>query len=516
MNNDIKTYFKLHDYQEAMVNFISNTKKVGLFLQMGLGKTRITLASIADLLIPGHVLVIAPNVIARTSWIDEINEIKYPFIWDSFLIDKKTRKNLSKSQRLAKYEECIHNKTPTLYFINRELICDLIDNFNGAWPFKMVIIDEFQSFKSQKSKRFKALKTVINKSEYVVGLTGTPSPNGLMDLWSQIYLLDNGKRLGKNITAYRNMFFDEGKRLPNGTIIEYIPKSNVPCIAVDNQKNILYYQNYGGYETSYPILCKDKTGDIIYSNLTAEEYIYKLISDIVVSMDNCNLQLPDITYSTLKAYMSSDELKQYNQLKKDKALMFGDESIEAVNAAVLTAKLSQLASGNLYINDQHDFIKIHDKKLDVLEYIVNNESDNLLIAYYFQTDKLAILERFPDAVVFDGSPDMVHNWNAGNIRMMLIQPASAGFGLNFQAGGHTLVWYTLTWNLEQYLQTNARLYRQGQKYPVNIIHIITASTVDEKILQALNKKDCSQKALLDAVEFVLNNDAEDDYDEYDI
>ena len=190
--------------------------------------------------------------------------------------------------------------------------------------------------------------------------------------------------------------------------------------------------------------------------------------------------------------MSPDELKQYNQLKKDKALMFGDESVEAVNAAVLTAKLSQLASGNLYINDQHDFIKIHDKKLDVLEYIVNNESDNLLIAYYFQTDKLAILERFPDAVVFDGSPDMVHNWNAGNIRMMLIQPASAGFGLNFQAGGHTLVWYTLTWNLEQYLQTNARLYRQGQKYPVNVIHIITASTVDEKILQALNKKDCSQ------------------------
>lgn len=521
MDKDIALFFKLHDYQIQMVNFVESVPKCGLFLQMGLGKTRIALASIADLMPNGHILVIAPNVIARTSWIDEIKRIKYPFRYKSFLVDEKGRK-LTKAKRLEAYEECKKNIIPTIYFINRELVKDLVDNFKDKWIFPFVVIDEFQSFKSFKSGRFKAIKTVINQTERIVGLTGTPAPNGLMDLWAQIYLLDNGKRLGKNISAYRNIFFDPGRHLPNGTVVEWIPKNNVPCIRVDNYGNIMYCPYP---DTSYPLIATDQYGNEIMSNLNAEEYIYRMISDIVISMDNCNIQLPDVTYSTLYAYMSDEEYKTYLDFKKTQVLNAVDDDgneivdengdkVTAQSAAVLTAKLAQMASGNIYIDDKHHYANIHNRKIEILQYIADTEQDNLLVAYYFQSDKDVLLQNFSDAIAFDGTPEMVHDWNAGKIKMLLIQPASAGFGLNLQEGSHTLVWYTLTWNLEQYLQTNARLHRQGQKYPVNIIHILTKNTIDYQILKALQSKDTSEKKLLDAVKFTLD-DTYTDEEEYD-
>lgn len=445
-----------------MVDFVLNTPKCGLFLQMGLGKSRITLAAIACLNPPCHVLIVAPKNIARGSWIEEIKKIGLNIRYKSFIIDENG-KNITKDEREKLFEEA-RTAPPTLYFINRELIKKMVDYYKTSWCFPFIVVDELQSFKSYGSQRFKALKFLCQNNLIVrfIGLTGTPAPNSLQDLWSEIYLMDNGLRLGRNITAYRNTWFRPGRTM-NNYPIEWIP---IPG---------------------------------------AEESIYNRISDIVVSLSNAYVTLPDITYHNMYAYMSEEEQKLYKKMMKDMVLKIEglDEEITADNAAVLQIKLSQIASGNLYINSQHDFIEIHKAKLEVLHYIVDNEPSPLLIAYYFKTDLNAILKEFPDAKAFDGSPEMLSEWNRGNIRMLLIQPASAGFGLNFQEGGHTLVWYTPTWNLEHYLQTNARLYRQGQTSNVMIHHILTKGTVDERIVKVLQKKDASQNELLDAVKYYI-------------
>lgn len=431
--------------------------------------TRITLSALYDLNPTGHVLVIAPINIARSTWIDEIKKWNMPLRYKSLIVNERGKK-LTRKKRLELYEKVL-DEPPTVYFINRDLVSDLVENApvrNGRkiWAFPNVVIDEFQSFKSHSSERFKSLAMVRPCIQRLIGLTGTPTPKGLMDLWAEIYLLDGGQRLGKNITEFRNRFFNPGLRV-NGVVVNWIPK------------------------------------------LGAEEYIYNAISDLVISMKNTNLTLPPVTYNNINVYMDTNEEQLYKTMVRDMVLEVAPgEKVIAANAAVLTAKLSQMASGALYTDDKHNFIKIHSKKLETCEYVINNTSSPVLVAYHFQSDKTMLLEHLHkagiDARAFDGTPEMIHEWNAGNIPVMLLQPASAGHGLNLQDGGHTLIWYTIPWSLEEYLQTNARLYRQGQQYPVVIHHLLTHGTIDHKILQSINKKDLSQQALLEAVKFVVD------------
>lgn len=456
----------LHDYQQYAKQFIIDHPYCGLFLDCGLGKTLITLSAFYEINPNGHVLIIAPKNIARSTWLDEIKKWHIPIRTKSLLVNEKGKK-LSKKKRLELYNQ-IPTDPPTVYFISRDLISDLIKNMpvidkRPIWYFPNIIIDEVQSFKSYKSERFKSLQRVLPCVSRLVGLTGTPTPNGLMDLWSEIYLLDMGQRLGKNITAYRNTFFNPG-RYANGYPIEWIPKPG------------------------------------------AEEEIHRRIADIVISIKNTNLKLPEVTYNNVSVYMDDDEMKLYKEFIKTQVLeLENDVTLIAANAAVLQGKLSQMASGAIYIDDKHNYKIIHKKKLEQCEYIIENTGGPVLIAYHFQSDKDMLLDYFPDAKCFDGSPEMQAEWNAKQIPIMLIQPASAGFGLNLQNGGSTLIWYTLSWSLEEYIQTNKRLHRQGQTQSVIIHHLLTARTVDERILAALNKKDMTQSELLEAVKATIDD-----------
>lgn len=485
---------ELEPYQKQAKNFVINTPSCGLFLQPGMGKTAITLSALHDLAqqraIYGHVLVIAPKNIARSTWIDEILKWDFNFRYKSLIVDENGKK-LTKKQREELYVEALTAK-PTIYFINRDLVKSLVDfyvdrdvkpngqyRFSQGWIFKNIIIDELQSFKSYNSQRFTALKTIMPDVQRFIGLTGTPTPNGLEDLWSEIYLMDRGRRLGKNITTYRRTFFNTG-RIVNGYPIEYIPKPG------------------------------------------AEDEIYKRIKDIVISLKNTTLNLPPITYNDIYVHMTPSEQTLYKTFAKTQVLEVlgkNNETVEIVasNAAILTAKLSQIASGAIYMESGAErstapvYKVIHEHKLDQLEYIVNNTDSPVLVAYHFKSDKDMICKRFnslkdaPDAVVFDGSPEMVHAWNDRKIPLMLIQPASAGFGLNLQSGGHTLVWYTISWSLEEYLQTIARLYRKGQPEPVIVHHLLTDKTIDKRILDRVIKKDANETNLLEAVRMALDD-----------
>ena len=454
----------LHDYQRYIREFIKRTPYCGLFMSMGTGKTATTLTALYDLNPTGHVLIVAPKNVARSTWQDEIQKWNIPLRTCSFVCNEKG-KDLSRKKRLELYEQ-MPTMSPTVFFINRELLCDLIKNMpvvnkRPIWYFPIVVLDESQGFKSHKSERFLALKRVRPAISRLIELTGTPTPKGLMDLWSQIYLLDMGQRLGNTITSYRNTFFFESK-YANGFPVDWSP---LP-----------------GMDTE----------------------IYRRISDITISVENPNLKLPPVTFSDIPIYMDPPEVKRYKDFLKDKVLTLLDgEEVIAANAAVLQSKLSQMASGTLYKDDAHNYEVIHDKKLDIMEPIIEQTGSPVLVAYWFNCDKDRILTRFPQAKLFDGSAGMLHAWNRKEIPVMLIHPASAGFGLNLQEGGHTLIWYTLPWSLENYLQTNARVARQGQTHPVIIYRLMTHNTVDHKILAALDAKDMTEKALLDAVSYSL-------------
>ena len=426
--------------------------------------TMTTLDALYDLNPKGHVLVIAPKNIARSTWIDEIEKWHMPLRTKSLIV-KPNGKEFSKKERHEVYKQ-VFSDPPTIYFINREKIADLVENMPVInrmiqWPFPNIIIDESQSFKSYSSKRFKMLKKIRPAVERMVLLTGTPTPNGIEDLWSQIYLLDQGQRLGTSITRFRETYLQ-------------------PTIYVQGR----------------PVNWQPKWG--------AKEEIYRRISDIVISMENTKLQLPELTMNDIYVHMDESEMKLYSRMKKDQVLTFDDAGdITAVNAAVLAAKLSQMASGALYTDDKHNFKVIHKKKLEQVAYILRNLDSPAIIAYHFQSD-LIMLEDYLtksgfDVRRFDGSPEMIHSWNRGEIPVMLLQPASAGHGLNLQQGGHTLIWYTVPWSLEEYLQCNARLYRQGQKEHTVIHHILCEGTIDRHIRRALEKKDASQEALMEAV-----------------
>lgn len=456
---------QLHDYQNYAKQFIMTHNGSGLFLDMGLGKSLITLAALWDLNPNHHVLIIAPKNVARNTWIDEMKKWGYQFRTKSFIVDEND-KELSRKKRLQLYEE-VPTAPPTVYFINRDLVTDLVKhmpiiNKQPVWYFPTVIVDELQSFKSYKSERFKALQRVRPCISRFVGLTGTPTPKDLQDLWAEIYLMDGGQRLGPNITAYRDRWFNPGRHM-NGYPIEWIPKPN------------------------------------------AEKEIYDLISDIVISMKN-TLPLPPVTYTTTYVYMSDDEKTLYKQFVKTQVLeLENDITVIAANAGILQMKLSQMASGAIYTDTDHHYQIIHKRKLEQCEYIINNTGSPVLIAYHFQSDKEMLLDYFPNAVNFDGSNAMKTAWNNREIPIMLIQPASSGHGLNIQDGGHTLIWYTIPSSLEEYLQCNKRLHRQGQKEPVIIHHLLTANTVDDKLLANINRKDMNQQALLDAVKATIDD-----------
>lgn len=463
--NNMRQKYPLTKQQEMCKNFVITHPRCGLFVPMGVGKTRITLEALAEINPHGHVLIIAPNVIAKSVWQNEIDKWGFPFRTQSLIVNERGNK-LSLKKRHALYDKLLETP-PTVYFLNRELVTDLVNNVpmynkKPVWPFQTVIIDELQSFKSYDSQRFKALKKVQPCINRFIGLTGTPKPNSEMDLWPEIYLMDGGVRLGHNITAYRETFFNPGHVIVNG----------------------------------YPVTWTPKIG--------AVDEIYRRISDIVISVKSNGIKLPPLTIEDMPVTLSSSELRTYRDFKRTSVMNIDDAQIEAPNAAVLVAKLSQIASGAIYTDAKtHEYKRIHTKKLEMCHYICEDADSPVLIAYHFQSDKDMLLEYFKahgiNAQIFDKTAQMIDRWNKGEIPVMLIQPASAGFGLNLQEGGHTLIWYTIPWSLEEYLQTNARLYRTGQTKPTAIYHLVAENTIDRHILECLNRKDTSQTALLNAV-----------------
>ena len=440
--------YKPHEYQSYATEFILSHPISAVFLEMGLGKSVITLSAIFDLCLDSFlvckVLVIAPLRVARDTWPAEIKK------WDHL-------KGLSYSVAVGTEKERIDalKKQSTVYIINHENVDWLVHKSGIPFHFDMVVIDELSSFKSYGAKRFKSLLKVRPSVKRIVGLTGTPSSNGLMDLWAEFRILDLGQRLGRYISHYRNTYFKPDKR---------------------NAQIIFSYKPLPG----------------------AEEEIYKQISDITISMKSTDyLKMPEYVSNEVFVTLSEKEWKVYSDFKEDMVANLGDEEIDAVNAAVLSGKLLQMANGAVYDSENKAHV-IHDKKLDALEDLIEGANGKpVLVAYWYKHDLERIKERFPVRQI-QSSKD-IEDWNDGKIPIAVIHPASAGHGLNLQSGGSTLIWFGLTWSLELYQQTNARLYRQGQKDTVIVHHIITKNTIDEDVLLALTKKEKTQDALIDAV-----------------
>lgn len=439
--------YKPHNYQQFATDFILNQSICCLMLDMGLGKTVITLTALWQLTLDSfdvsRVLVIAPKRVAEDTWPKELAKWEHLTGLTSSLVLGSAAERKAALQRKA-----------FLYIINRENVAWLVKNH--YWDFDMVVIDELSSFKSNKAERFKAMKKVRPMVTRIVGLTGTPAPNTLLDLWPQMYLMDMGQRLGWFIGGFRDRFFLPDKR----------------------NREIVY---------SY----KPREG--------AEDAIYALISDICISMKAADyLDMPERIDNRIEVSMSPKERKLYDDFQKDMVLSIGDEELDAVNAAALSNKLLQMANGAVYVEDKK-VIPIHDRKLDALEDLVEAANGKpLLVAYWYKHDLQRIKARFKNARCIDTAKD-IDDWNAGKIPLALIHPASAGHGLNLQDGGCTIVWFGLTWSLELYQQLNARLWRQGQKHTVVIHHIVTKGTHDEDVMRALKNKDTRQSALIEAV-----------------
>lgn len=439
--------YKPHNYQQFATDFILNQSICCLMLDMGLGKTVITLTALWQLALDSFdvskVLVIAPKRVAEDTWPKELAK------WEHL-----TGLTFSLVLGSAAEREAALQRKAFLYIINRENVAWLVKNY--YWDFDMVVIDELSSFKSNKAERFKAMKKVRPMVTRIVGLTGTPAPNTLLDLWPQMYLMDMGQRLGRFIGGFRERFFLPDKR----------------------NREIIY---------SY----KPREG--------AEDAIYALISDICISMKAADyLDMPERIDNRIEVSMSPKERKLYDDFQKDMVLSIGDEELDAANAAALSNKLLQMANGAVYGEDKK-VISIHDRKLDALEDLVEAANGKpLLVAYWYKHDLQRIKARFKNARCIDTAKD-IDDWNAGKIPLALIHPASAGHGLNLQDGGCTIVWFGLTWSLELYQQLNARLWRQGQKHTVVIHHIVTKGTHDEDVMRALENKDTRQSALIEAV-----------------
>lgn len=445
--------FVPHNYQQYCIDRIINDKAIGLFLDMGLGKTAITLSAIKKLKYEywrsAKVLVIAPKKVAESTWSKEaakwkeLCSLRFSFVLGSA---EKRLKAL--------------NTPADVYMINRENVMWLVDYYRNAWPFDTVIIDESSSFKNHQAKRFKALKAVRSHIDRIVLLTGTPTSRGLMDLWAQIYLLDCGKRLGRNITAYREAFFVPDKR-NRTTIFSYAPKDG------------------------------------------AEETIYNAISDICVSMKAEDyLELPELVYNDIPVKLDTAAQKAYDRLERDTLLPVDDTVITAGSAAVLRGKLLQLCNGAVYDEDKN-VMQIHDCKIEaLLETVEQLNGQHAIICYNFQHDKTRLLEALKathlTVKVYEGKAEE-DAWNAGDIDLLLVQPASCGYGLNLQEGGHHIIWFGLTDSLELYQQTNKRLHRQGQPYPVIVHHLLVQGGTDEDVIKSLGGKADVQDSLLEAL-----------------
>ena len=437
-----------HEYQTYATNFILEHPVAAVLLEMGLGKSVITLTAIYELMLNRFevqkVLVIAPLRVARDTWPAEIEK------WEHLEGLTYSVAIGTEAERLAALKRPSH-----LYLINRENVDWLITKSGIPFDFDMVVIDELSSFKSHSAKRFKSLLKVRPTVKRMVGLTGTPSSNGLMDLWAEFRVLDMGQRLGRYITHYRNNFFVPDKR---------------------NQQMIFSYKPRPG----------------------AEDAIYRLISDITISMKSADfLKMPECINNEVPVFLSEKEWSVYQALKEDMVVDLKDEEIDAVNAAALSGKLLQMANGAVY-NEEKEVIHIHDRKLDALEDLIEGANGKpVLVAYWYNHDLQRIKQRFSVREI-KTSQD-IKDWNNGDIPVAVIHPASAGHGLNIQFGGSTIIWFGLTWSLELYQQTNARLWRQGQQSTVVIHHIIAKDTIDEDVMKALRKKEKIQSALIDSV-----------------
>ena len=450
--------FKPHDYQKYAIEFIESHPIAAVILQMGLGKTVCTLTAIEHLMYDtfevSKVLIVAPLRVAKVTWSDEIDK------WDHLSHLTYSVAVGSEKERLSALK-----KKADLYMINRENLQWLIEKSGLPFDYDMVVLDELSSFKSWQSKRFRAFMKVRPKVQRVVGLTGTPSSNGLMDLFAEFKCLDMGERLGRFITQYRNAFF------------------------IPDRMN----------------------GQVVYSYKPrpfAEEEIYRRIGDITISMKALDhLKMPELIENRYPVYMDDGEKQQYESMKKDLILPYlENEAITAANAAALSGKLCQMANGAVY-SDEGSVAHIHDRKLDALEDIIEAAQGPILLCYWFKHDLERITKKLDELKVeyarisSDGS---IRMWNEGKFQVGLIHPASAGHGLNLQAGGNHIVWFGLTWSLELLEQTNARLWRQGQRAETVVVqYLVTAGTIDERILDAVSRKEKDQNALIDAVKAEL-------------
>lgn len=443
----MRTRSDLHPYQRQAVDFILERKRVALLLDLGLGKTVSTLTAMADLLdgcMVNRVLVIAPLRVANSVWRQEAANWEHTADLDVAVC---TGPVAERRAALARDAEII--------VINRENVPWLVQHYGKRWPFDAVVVDESSSFKNPSAKRFKALKRVLPAIDYVVLLTGTPSPNGLLDLWAQVYLLDRGEALGRTMTAYKRTFFES---------------------------------DFMGYTWT------PRPG--------SAETIHERIAPMVLSMSASDyLQVPERIDLTERVTLPATARRFYTELERELlAPLDNGEEIEAATAAVLANKLLQASNGAMYTDAQGQWEELHGAKLDALaELIEGNPSENILVAYNFKSDLARLQARFPQAEVLDKAGEAVERWNAGTVPLLLAHPASASMGLNLQAGGSTIVWFGLTWSLEFYQQFCGRLHRQGQTKPVRIVHIVAEGTIDERVLQVLGGKDKTQAALLDAL-----------------
>ena len=436
----------LHPYQHRMIDFIYNTPKCAVWAGLGLGKTITTLTAITDVLdslTVCKVLIIAPLRVANSVWHTEAKRWTHTKDLIFSIVTGSEKERIS-----ALF------KSADIYVINRENVQWLVEHYKTKWPYDLVVIDESSSFKSASSQRFKALKKVRTLTDRMVQLTGTPSPNGLIDIWSQMFLLDGGERLGKTISAYKMRFFQTG---------------------------------HNGY-TLKPVNNADKI-------------IHRLIDDMVISLNvDDYLQMPERIDTVMRVNMPLARLAEYKQLEREFLIQINDNEIVAYNAATLAGRLLQMCNGAIYTDELKNWTELHTAKLDALDEILeDNQDENLLIAYNYKTDLIRLKARYPDAVVLDNDPDIITRWNNGEIKMLLAHPASAGHGLNLQHGGSIIVWFGLNWSLELYQQFNGRLHRQGQTKPVRIVHIVADGCIDDKVMRAIENKAQTQQELLNAL-----------------
>lgn len=475
----------LLDHQIQCKNFIKLHPKCGVFLDVGYGKTLTTLDAINELK-PRNILIVAPKAIARTTWHAEVEKWGYNYncysMVERYDAKKKKKVEIPLKNLIPLYEAICHTAPGTinLFITTRDRLVHLVQwcEANDNWPFDMIVCDEFQSFKGNKTKRTEALELLARHTHRLVGLTGTPMPNSLEDIWSEVKILDGGKRLGKYITHFRNNYEQATIHLPNGVNAGWKPLPG------------------------------------------AEEQVFNKIRDITISVKT-DLHLPSLTINDVKIILNDEEMALYKKFVKQKMFNFedvdefaafksGDDFTKLIpaNAAVMAQKLLQLASGTLY-DEKHNAYEIHSQKLAMTQFIVDNTGGPVLIAYHFACDKERLLKSINVAageqiVFFDGSQEMQDAWNRGEYKVMLLQPASCCHGINLQQGGSTLVWYSIPWSLEHYIQTNGRLYRQGQTKPVIIHRLIAKGTFDERVAIALNNKRLGNDTLLEAVKRELN------------